>query len=237
VSSAPAGGDGRERHVFLALTNPTAGREQDFDRWYERHVEEVLERYIGFVSGRRYRASSYQVAGAPLPWSHLALYEVVAGDLDALHASNRAVLESGGLTPHDGAVAPGAAAWLYTALGGAELPPPDRHAYLALTNPVAGREAEFNAWYDGHHLGEIVEHTPGFTAGRRYERAGSQRHGQAPPWRYLALYRVDAEDIGASLEAIVPLIRERVFTSHRRTLAPDHASWSYTALGPASRGD
>jgi hypothetical protein len=226
--------DAGAQHVFLALTNPAAGREQDFDRWYERHVGEVLERYDGFISGRRYRASSFQVGGEALPWSHLALYEVIADDLDALHASNRAVLEAGALTPDGGAVAPGAAAWLFTALGGDELPPPDRHAYLALTNPVAGREAEFNEWYDTHHLPEIVEHTPGFTAGRRFERAGSQRAGQAPPWRYLALYGVDAEDIAASLQAIVPLIRERVFTSHRRTLAPDHASWSYTAPAPGA---
>jgi hypothetical protein len=225
---------GGRQHVFLALTNPTPGREQDFDRWYERHVDEVVERYAGFARGRRYRASSFQVGGATLPWSHLALYEVVADDVEALHASNQAVLESGGLTPDDGAVAPGAAAWLYTALGDEQLPPTDRHAYLALTNPVGGREQEFNAWYDSHHLREIVEHVPGFTAGRRFERADSQRRGQAPPWRYLALYRVAADDIGASLEAIVPLIRERVFTSHAGTLARDHASWSYTALAPAT---
>jgi hypothetical protein len=234
MSSAPAGRAGRQ-HVFLALTNPAAGREQDFDRWYERHIEEVLERYAGFVGGRRYRASSFQVGGATLPWSHLALYELVADDLPTLHASNRAVLESGDLTPDGGAVAPGAAAWLYTALDGEYLPPPERHAYLALTNPVAGRETEFNAWYDGHHLREIVQHTPGFIAGRRFERAGSQRLGQAPPWRYLALYRVDADDIAASLDAILPLIRARVFTSPAQTLDPDHAAWSYTALAPPPR--
>jgi hypothetical protein len=220
-----------DRHLFLALTNPAEGREDDFDRWYDRHVQEVLERYDGFVSGRRYWASEQQVGGGPLPWRHLAAYEVRTDDLVELHRSNGVVFGSGGLTGDDGALAPGSAAWTFTALEGAERLPHERHLYLALTDPAEGRDEDFNEWYDRHHLPEILRHTPGFTAGRRFERASAQREGQLPGWQYLALYQVDAEDIGASLDAIVPLIKDRTFTSPRGALDPGHASWSYTGTG------
>jgi hypothetical protein len=218
------------RHIFLALTNPALGREEAFDRWYDNHVLEVLERYPGFVSGRRYTANAYQVGDEPLPWQHLALYEVRSANLAAMHAAHAAILRQGGLTDDGGVIAPDAAAWTYEPLGSDQPAPSSRHAYLALTNPKTGRDDEFNAWYDEHHLPEIVHHTPGFLVGQRFERAKAQRPGQDLPWRYIALYDVAADDIQASLDAIVPLIKERAFTSPRGALDPGHASWTYTAI-------
>jgi hypothetical protein len=59
---------------------------------------------------------------------------------------------------------------------------------LALSNPVPGREDEYNRWYDQEHLLHGVL-TPGMLAGQRFRRA-------AGPWPsgrhdYLALYELD----------------------------------------------
>lgn len=59
---------------------------------------------------------------------------------------------------------------------------------FALSNPVAGKEAEFNAWYGDHHLFVGVT-TPGILAGQRFQRV-------AGPWPsgehdFLALWELD----------------------------------------------
>jgi hypothetical protein len=59
---------------------------------------------------------------------------------------------------------------------------------LALTNPVAGQDKEFNRWYDDEHLVHGVR-TPGMLAGQRFRRAT----GPWPPGKhdYLAIYEID----------------------------------------------
>lgn len=59
---------------------------------------------------------------------------------------------------------------------------------FALSNPVAGKEAEFNAWYGEHHLYVGVT-TPGILAGQRFKRVEG-------PWpsgdhEFLALWELD----------------------------------------------
>jgi len=41
-----------------------------------------------------------------------------------------------------------------------------RHVFAVLTNPVEGREAEFNAWYD-RHLHDILR-LPGLVSAQRF---------------------------------------------------------------------
>ncbi|MEJ5976000.1 hypothetical protein WG901_05100 [Novosphingobium sp. PS1R-30] len=54
-----------------------------------------------------------------------------------------------------------------------------------------GRDADFNAWYDGTHLNEICA-LPGVTAGRRFDAIPVTPHPQPAP--YLAIYEIEAED-------------------------------------------
>ena len=59
---------------------------------------------------------------------------------------------------------------------------------FALSNPVSGREDEFNRWYDAEHLLHGVR-TPGLLAGQRFQRV-------AGPWpsgkhAYLAIWEID----------------------------------------------
>ena len=59
---------------------------------------------------------------------------------------------------------------------------------FALSNPVAGREDEFNRWYEHGHLRNGVL-TPGILAGQRFRRADG-------PWpsgkhEYLTIWEID----------------------------------------------
>jgi hypothetical protein len=68
--------------------------------------------------------------------------------------------------------------------------------FLVFSNPAAGRDAEFNDWYDYVHLGEVLE-VPSFVAASRYRIAPSPEG--APRHQYLAVYEMDVADPAATL--------------------------------------
>jgi hypothetical protein len=59
------------------------------------------------------------------------------------------------------------------------------------------REDEYNAWYAGKHIPEVLE-IPGIVSARRYKLVG--RKGQ--PASYLALYELEADDVRAPLREL-----------------------------------
>jgi hypothetical protein len=59
-----------------------------------------------------------------------------------------------------------------------------RGLLLTLTEPPAGMEEEFNAWYDGEHIPERLS-IPGFRSARRWVAGKS----------YLATYELDAPSV------------------------------------------
>lgn len=80
-------------------------------------------------------------------------------------------------------------------------PEPVRHVLLVLSDPVEGREHEYNEWYSGPHIEETLA-TPGWTAAQRFELAADQLSENRPQQRYLALYELSTEDAGAAIEAL-----------------------------------
>lgn len=79
----------------------------------------------------------------------------------------------------------------------------DDNLLLVFTNPVDGREAEFNEWYDTVHVPEVLA-VPGVVAARRYglsEVDTPEMEGMPnpppPPHRYLVVYRLerDADEV------------------------------------------
>ena len=62
---------------------------------------------------------------------------------------------------------------------------------VVLTNPVEGREDEYNDWYTGRHLDDVLA-TEGFQAAQRFAWVPSKLSRNAP-YRYLAIYEVDAD--------------------------------------------
>lgn len=79
-----------------------------------------------------------------------------------------------------------------------------RGIWLVYTTPVAGREDEFNDWYDRVHLPDLLA-TPGVVGARRVVLSEVQARTAVSPPRgdqYLALYELDADDLGAVLNTI-----------------------------------
>jgi len=106
---------GPGRHVFLALTSPVEGREDDFKRWYDAHIPEVLEHYPGLTTGELLKAASEQPQAMSPRWSYLALYDLEADDTAEYVSGEPHGLA--GMTPNGGSLAPNSAVWIYTELG------------------------------------------------------------------------------------------------------------------------
>ncbi|PXY33318.1 DUF4286 family protein [Prauserella endophytica] len=59
------------------------------------------------------------------------------------------------------------------------------------SSALAGRDEEFNEWYDTVHLKEVLE-IPGVTSGTRY-RVRSAGRGPLPEHRYATVYEIDGD--------------------------------------------
>lgn len=71
-----------------------------------------------------------------------------------------------------------------------------RGVLVALTNPVEGREDEYNDWYNRIHLADLMK-VPGVTGARRYRVVDSQHVDNGQPWKYCAVYDLEVEDIAS----------------------------------------
>ncbi len=75
-----------------------------------------------------------------------------------------------------------------------------RTLYTVKSNPVSGREDEFNAWYTDVHMAEVLR-IPGFLSAQRFELA-SQQMQPDQSHNYMAVYEIDGDDISGVFEAL-----------------------------------
>jgi hypothetical protein len=165
------------KHVFLALSRPSDGREKEFHAWYDAyHLSDVVKHSPGFVSGQRYYAENEADGAEGQP--SLALYFLDSDDLEALH---RDAAESvSHYTPSNGVFAPDHAAWVYSA--------------------KLEQEAELERWISQDERSAVTllffqnaEDAPptpvlcGGDASPLLFRASHQRNGEWPKWPSLML--------------------------------------------------
>jgi hypothetical protein len=67
--------------------------------------------------------------------------------------------------------------------------------YMVFSNPVEGKDREFNEWYDNVHLPEVLA-TPGVISAQRFDLCDAEivrRAGWTPEHRYLAVYEMEGD--------------------------------------------
>jgi len=69
-----------------------------------------------------------------------------------------------------------------------------QYQFLVISNPVAGREAEYNEWYDRQHLHDVLQ-VSGFVAAQRFRVTGDSTLSG----RYVAIYELESDDPAATL--------------------------------------
>lgn len=108
-----------------------------------------------------------------------------------------------------------------------------KHYLFHYANSKPGQENEFNEWYDGTHLGDVLA-VPGMLAATRYrlEPVAARSTGLPPPGEYLAVYEFegDPEQVLAGLAAAA---REMFITPAMGERGPSHVYREITARVPA----
>ena len=69
--------------------------------------------------------------------------------------------------------------------------------YMVRSNPVEGKEDEFNRWYSNVHLPEVLQ-IDGFQTAQRFRLTEQQMQPQSHG--YLAIYNINSEDVTGTLE-------------------------------------
>jgi hypothetical protein len=73
-----------------------------------------------------------------------------------------------------------------------------RYAYVIFSSAVQGQEAEYNRWYSGQHVGDVLR-VPGVLAGQRFKLAQPDAGAPGP---YLAVYEIESDDVQQTLAQI-----------------------------------
>ena len=68
--------------------------------------------------------------------------------------------------------------------------------YMVRSNPVEGREIEFNRWYEEVHVPEVLQ-IQGFESAQRFKLTSAQVQEQNH--QYLAIYAINSEDVEGTL--------------------------------------
>lgn len=76
-----------------------------------------------------------------------------------------------------------------------------KHLLVVLTNPVHGKDDEYNGWYTNQHLGDVVG-IDGYVAATRYKLSDAQISGGQLPYEYLAIYEVETDDLPATAKRL-----------------------------------
>jgi hypothetical protein len=81
-----------------------------------------------------------------------------------------------------------------------------KYVFVVFTEPVEGRDAEYNDWYSDVHIPDVLR-LDGIVAARRFKLAAMDppQNGHPP---YLALYEIEIDDISKIPAAIRRAVEE-----------------------------
>jgi hypothetical protein len=194
----------RQQHLMVVYNNEVTGRDEDYRRWYaSTHLPWV----VGFpdvVSGQLY-AKTEITGGVPQhpPRNYMILYRIDSSDIKTTYDGFKPAPAAEAPEPVDesSSYAISYRNYGYEVKGSA---PRSHHGgtlktyvFMVLDEPLAGREADFNSWYDNVHLADLLG-TPGLVAAQRYILGDVQRPKTAAAPKYLAIYTLVTDDVLAT---------------------------------------
>jgi hypothetical protein len=188
---------------------PPAGREGEFESWYDEEHIPLRMAIAGFESAVRYRA----LEGTP---SHLAVYHL---ELEALEtdAYRRVKSEPGERTATMLQSVVGFTR--YTCTLTSDTGPSDEQPGCLFVTAFAvppTDERELESWYEEEHVPLLMQ-VDGWLRVRRYR---TQLGGEGPPWTHLALHELRDRDVMDAPE------RSRARATDRRAALAERAWFS-----------
>jgi hypothetical protein len=77
--------------------------------------------------------------------------------------------------------------------------------FIVLSDPAAGKETEYNTWYEHRHLRDVLN-VPGFISAQRFRFAS--KINDVPHWSYCVIYTIDSDNPEAVVEALTKTVAD-----------------------------
>lgn len=203
---------GQQTYLVLAFTNPLAGQEEAYARWFsEPHVHDMTS-LPGVVAAQHYADAGLELRRAPVKTPHdLVLYTIVTDRPDELRSAITRQADAGGAWPGPTLASVRTVTYRATqprmdGVGGepADARAGEAAAYLVLAflDAVAGQDEAFNTWYDTVHEPELLSN-PGVASGQRATFSEVQMGPSDIQSRYLMMMTLVTRDLPAVFREIV----------------------------------
>lgn len=244
LGSASAKAGTSETYYFFVFSNPVAGHEDEYNRWYDQqHAPDVVA-IPGFVSAQRFVKNElplYRMVDLQVP-KYLVIYKIVTDDVEAVLREVNRRLQTGETVMSPTFDRTTSVSYVYRPLrpeikgvGGEPegAKPGSKNLYIQVvfTAMVEGTEREFNQFYDDHHAPELAA-IPGFVSAQRMILARPS-NASIPATKYLALFRVETSDLAAVKE----IASRPGFTSSPAFDTRATRGYTFRAIGAVIDGD
>jgi hypothetical protein len=239
-----------ETYYLLVFSNPVAGQEAEYNRWYsDQHQQDVVS-VPGFKTAQRFVLSDVQLRQSkPLP-KYVIIYKIETADLGSVYAEVKRRIETGVTVISPAYDRANSMEFTYRAIrplvfprgssssghkadaSGAAGSRAEVYFQIVFSDATAGLEDEYNQWYDQHHELDVVS-APGFVEAQRFALSDIQLGNTPPLAKYLVIYKIVSDDIAAR------------FADYRR-IAPSMSEspamgmsygYTYRAMEPVIYGD
>jgi hypothetical protein len=235
-----------QTYYFLVFSNPVAGHEAEYNKWYDgRHAADVVS-IPGFMTAQRYVQSDvpfFRVVDVQVP-KYLIVYTIVSADLEAVFTEVERRIKTGETYMSPAYDRKQSLNYVYRPLGpelkgpggdapGAKSGAKQDYLQVVFTAMVEGKEDEFNAFYNQHHAPEVVA-IPSFFRAQRMVLARPTT-AAIPPTKYLAMYWAQTSDPAAVKKAA-----DAAGAKFTASPAFDRAAtrgYTFRAIGPMLEGD
>lgn len=246
VAAAPtlAAESATKDYDIIVFSRPVAGKEAEFNTWYDhQHVPDLLK-VPNFQTGRRFVTIKAATPSSNLP-PYVVIYGVHTADLAATNDEVRRRAASGVIIHGEALDYDSLVTAIFTPLGprlqakqlsgtSVAMKAPGKTRLqtfylIVFSNPVTNREDEYNGWYNAQQLPDML-HVPGFVWGQRYILAQNDTPAVSIP-RYLVTYELQSYDLDATI-AEIKRRTEAGLTRTSTSMAADAMMYYLSPLGP-----
>ena len=229
-------------YFLLVFSNPVAGMEEEYNRWYSHQHQQDVVSIPGFVTAQRFVISDVQLRESKPLRKYLIMYKIVTGDLPTVYAEVNRRIKAGITVMSPAYDRAGSLNFTYRAIrplvyhkrGAGDAPESGSQVYyqLVFSDPTEGREPEYNKWYDQRHEPEVVS-APGFVEAQRFISSDIQLGNKAPLTKYLVMYKIASNDVAARFADYKRLAPSMVMSVAMGT----SYGYTYKAMEPMVMGD
>jgi hypothetical protein len=231
-----------QHYTMMVMSNPAPGREAEYNHWYDTvHLPDVVS-IPGFVRARRLKLAPVQFHQSPPMPNYMAFFQIETADVAGVFAEINRRIKTGRTRMSTAMNMAGAHERLYQMLAppvmATETPSLDADAdaadgfHIVFNTQVPGKEAAFNAWYNNHHLPDMLT-IPGFVSGQRGKAPGFLPDPAKTEPPYVAIFRflpVNLAALSQNFTALVPHME-------MEPVMAGADGYTYMPFGPVLSGD